>query len=211
MSRIAVCRRLAAQSEVNGEPHRACYRTVIGSAKIILNRGFMYCPNCGQQQISEEMRFCSRCGLALSGLAEWLAGGHQPVKRVDKQPIAALSPRRKGMRRAGKIMFFSAVLFPIFLAISIAVDEGGPLVIPFGVFFVGLVLMLYALLFSDKTIPMLNQVAQTSVLDPATARGSLPPAANIPMPGFGRQQVRTNELAQPPSVTENTTRLLDNE
>jgi hypothetical protein len=31
------------------------------------------------------------------------------------------------------------------------------------------------------------------------------------MPGFGGQQVRTNELAQPPSVTENTTRLLDNE
>ena len=171
----------------------------------------MYCPNCGQHQISDEMRFCSRCGLALSGLAEWLAGDHQPVKRSDKQPIAATSPRHKGMRRAGKIMFFSVVLFPVFLAISIAVDEGGPLVIPLGVFFVGLVLMLYSLLFSDKTAPMLNQAAQTSVLDPATARGSLPPAANIPMPGFGRQQVRTNELAQPPSVTENTTRLLDNE
>ena len=170
----------------------------------------MYCPNCGQQQISEEMRFCSRCGLALSGLAEWLAGGQQPVKRRDKQPTAPTSPRRKGMRRAGKIMFFSAVLFPIFLAISIAVDEGGPMVIPFLVFFVGAVLMLYARIFSDKNVPTLNQVAQTSVLDPA-ARGSLPPAANIPMPGFGRQQVRTNELAQPPSVTENTTRLLDNE
>ena len=171
----------------------------------------MYCPNCGQQQISDEMRFCSRCGFALSGLAEWLAGGRAAVKRVDDQQVAALSPRRKGMRRAAKVMFFSAVLFPIFLAISIAVDEGGPMVIPFAVFFVGAVLMLYARLFSDKTAPMLNQVAQTSVLDPTIARGSLPPAANVPMPGFGRQQVRTNELAQPPSVTENTTRLLDNE
>ena len=170
----------------------------------------MYCPNCGQQQISDEMRFCSRCGLALSGLAEWLAGVRLPAKRVDDQPIAT-SPRRKGMRRAAKIMFFSAVLFPILLAISIAVDEGGPMVLPFAIFFVGLVLMLYARLFSDKTMPMPNQGAQTSVLDPTTARGSLPPAANIPMPGFGRQQVRTNELAQPPSVTENTTRLLDNE
>ena len=35
----------------------------------------MYCPKCGQQQISDEMKFCSRCGLALSGLADWLAGG----------------------------------------------------------------------------------------------------------------------------------------
>lgn len=33
----------------------------------------------------------------------------------------------------------------------------------------------------------------------------------MPVPGVGRQPVRTNELAQPPSVTENTTRLLDNE
>ncbi|HEX7335352.1 MAG TPA: zinc ribbon domain-containing protein [Pyrinomonadaceae bacterium] len=171
----------------------------------------MYCPNCGQQQISDEMRFCSRCGFALSGLAEWLAGGRPPVKRVDDQQTAPLSPRRKGIRRAAKLMFFSAVLFPIFLMISIGVDDGGPMIVPIFTFFVAAVMMLYARLFSDKNAPMLNQVAQTSVLNPTTARGSLPPATNLPMPGFGRQQVRTNELAQPPSVTENTTRLLDNE
>ena len=171
----------------------------------------MYCPNCGQQQVSEEMRFCSRCGLALSGLAEFLAGGRVPAKRVDDVQVAAPSPRRKGIRRAAKVMFFSGVLFPIFLAICLAIDEGGPMAIPFIVFFVGLVMMLYARLFSDKTAPVSYQVAQTSVLDPTTARGSLPPATNIPMSGFGRQHVRTNELAQPPSVTENTTRLLDNE
>lgn len=171
----------------------------------------MYCPNCGQQQISEEMRFCSRCGLALSGLAEWLAGGRQPAKLVDEQPVAVATPRRKGMRRAAKIMFFSAVLFPIFLVISLASDEGGPMAVPFMVFFVGLVFMLYARLFSAKTAPVLNQAAQTSALNSTTARSSLPPADSIPVPGFGRQQVRTNELAQPPSVTENTTRLLDND
>jgi hypothetical protein len=170
----------------------------------------MYCPNCGQQQISEEMRFCSRCGLALSGLADWLAGGRVPAKAVDDKKVA-LSPRRKGIRRAAKVMFFSAVLFPIFIVMSLAVNDGGPIAIPFIVFFVGLVLMVYARLFSDKNAPATKQAAQTSVLDSTTARGSLPPAANIPMPDFGRQQVRTNELAQPPSVTENTTRLLDNE
>ena len=34
---------------------------------------------------------------------------------------------------------------------------------------------------------------------------------NIPVSDARRQQVRTNELAQPPSVTENTTRLLDDD
>ena len=172
----------------------------------------MYCPKCGQQQISEEMRFCSRCGLALSGLAEWLAGGHVlPAKRKEVTQGGPMSPRRKGIRRAAKLMFFSGVLFPIFLIISLVADEGGPMVIPFGVFFISLVMMLYARFFSDKTAPAINQAAQTSALGSTPAYGSLPPAANTPIPGASRQQVRTNELAQPPSVTENTTRLLDNE
>ena len=173
----------------------------------------MYCPNCGQQQISEEMRFCSRCGLAFSGLAEWLAGGRLPLKRLEEaQAPVALSPRRKGIRRAAKLMFFSGVLFFIFLVISIAVEHPAPMIFPFLLFFVSLVLMLYARLFSDKNPPFINQAAQTSALGSMSARGSLPPpVATTAIPGTGRQHVRTNELAQPPSVTENTTRLLDNE
>lgn len=171
----------------------------------------MYCPNCGQQQSSDEMRFCSRCGIALSGLAEWLAGGRVPAKDVDQSLAALPSPRRKGIQRAAKVMFASAVLFPIFLVISFAVDEGGPIIVPVAVFFVALVMMLYARLFSDKTAPALNQAAQTSALGSTSVRGSLSPAANIPLPVVGSQQVRTNELVQRPSVTENTTRLLDND
>ena len=163
------------------------------------------------------MRFCSRCGLALSGLAEWLAGGalpsrsDAPLDRVQDQTKSdALSPRRKGIRRAAKLMFVSGVLFPIFLGISIAVEEGGPMLVPFGVFFIALVMMLYARLFSDKTAPgTISPGAQRSTLGSNSTRASLPPAANMPMPGFGRQHVRTNELAQPASVTENTTKLLD--
>jgi len=171
----------------------------------------MYCPNCGQQQISGEMRFCSRCGLALTGLAEWLASGSTAVKRQDHTDVPALSPRRKNMRRAGKLMFSSGVLFCIFLAISIAVDEGGPMFVPFFVFFVSLVWMLYARLFSEDT-PRLNyQPPQTTVLAQPPARSSLPPANTTAIPNVGRQQVRTNELAQPPSVTENTTKFFNNE
>ena len=101
----------------------------------------MYCPNCGQQQISDEMRFCSRCGLALTGLADWLAGGR--VQPVEQTQVPEPSPRRKNMRRAAKLMFFSGVLFAIFLVISLAIDEGGPMFIPCFVFFVSLVWMLY--------------------------------------------------------------------
>ena len=172
----------------------------------------MYCPNCGQQQVSDEMRFCSRCGLAFSGLAEWLAGGGRlPQRREEPQNPAALSPRRKGIRRAAKLMFFSGVLFFVFLAFSIATEEGAFMVFPFLLFFISLVLMLYARLFSDKNAPELKQAAQPAAFGSTPARGSLTPGNTIPIPGAGRQHVRTNELAQPSSVTEHTTRLLDNE
>jgi len=172
----------------------------------------MYCPKCGQQQISDEMRFCSRCGLALSGLTEWLAGGSMPANRGDEAPASPLtSPRRRGIRRGAKLMFLSGVLFPVFLVFSLLIDEGAPMVVPITLFFVSLVMLLYARLFSDRTLSVKPQGAQTSALGSTSARGSLPPASDLSMPGVGRQQVRTNELAQPPSVTENTTRLLDNE
>ena len=170
----------------------------------------MYCPNCGQQQVSDEMRFCSRCGLALSGLTEWLAGGGLPAKPADKTEVAQ-SPRRKGTRRAAKLMFVSGVLFPVFLGLSLIIGDGGPMIIPVVALFVSLVMMGYARLFSDPTSSPKNESAQTSALNSTSARGSLPPASNVSMPSVGRQQVRTNELAHPPSVTEHTTRLLDDE
>jgi hypothetical protein len=170
----------------------------------------MYCPNCGQQQISGEMKFCSRCGLALSGLAEWLAGG-VPVRRADETRALSPSRRRKAIRRAAKMMFFSAALFPIFLAISIGVDKPGPLFIPSILFFISLVWMVYARLFMDDTAPMLSQTVQPSTFRPMPARESLPPATTTAIPDLGRQRVRTNELVQVPSVTEHTTKLLDDE
>jgi len=171
----------------------------------------MYCPNCGQQQISDEMRFCSRCGLALTGLAEWLAGGALPVRRTDQAEVPVVTPRRKHMRRAAKLMFLSGVLLPVFFVFSLAIDEGAPMVIPICIFFIALVWMLYARLFADNTPLGINPATQTTVLGSTSARGSLPPATTTAIPNVGRHQVRTNELAQPPSVTEHTTRFFDNE
>ena len=176
----------------------------------------MYCPNCGQQQVSNEMRFCSRCGLALSGLADWLAGGHVMAARTYEAPVPPsgllpLSPRRKNIRRSAKLMFFSGVLFPIFLIFALAAEHPGPLVVPFIVFFPALAWMLYARIFSDPNPVIKDQTTQTSRLASPPARAPLPPASTIPISDLRGSQVRTNELAQPPSVTENTTRFLDKE
>lgn len=83
--------------------------------------------------------------------------------------------------------------------------------IPVVVFFVSLVMMLYARLFSEKSAPVKNHLTQPSSLNPNPTRASLPPPTNIPIGGFGRQQAGTKEMAEPPSVTDHTTRFLDNE
>lgn len=174
----------------------------------------MYCPRCGQHQISDEMKFCSHCGLPMSGLAEWLAGGGALAGREQETQVSLRSPRRKGIRRGAKLMFLSGVLFPVFLALSLAIDEGAPMIVPIIIFFVALTMMLYARLFSEEIPPIKSQQAQTSSLGAMSGSSALPPASNIPLHGLGNfagQQVRTAELAKPPSVTEHTTKLLDNE
>jgi endogenous inhibitor of DNA gyrase (YacG/DUF329 family) len=172
----------------------------------------MYCPNCGQQQVSDEMRFCSRCGLALSGLTEWLAAGRSPTRPADDDQVAMDSPRRKGLRRGAKLMFFSLVIFAISLVVSIGIDEGAVMLFPCALFFISLVWILYARLFIPKTKSVSPPVFQAPSVQSHTfgsnsARGSLTPATTMSIPPIS--QVKTNELAQPPSVTENTTRLLD--
>jgi hypothetical protein len=111
-------------------------------------------------------------------------------------------------------MFLSGVLFPVFLLLSRAVDDGFPMIIPFLIFFAALTIMLYARFFGDETSPIKSQQTQTSGLGAMSDRSALPPASNIPIHGVDNlagQRVKTNELAHPPSVTEHTTKLLDKE
>lgn len=173
----------------------------------------MYCPRCGQQQVSDDMKFCSRCGLPIGGLTEWLAGGGALIRREPETQVYSPQPRprRKGVRRGAKLMFISGVLFFIFLVIGLAIDEGAVMIVPFMLFFVSLVIMLYSRFFEEPK-PIKSQ--QTSGLGAMSQGSALPPASTIPLHGpgnFAGQQVRTNELVQPPSVTENTTKLLDQE
>ena len=111
-------------------------------------------------------------------------------------------------------MFVGGVLFPVLLAISLAVDEGGPMILPILIFFVGLTIMLYSRLFGEDIPSFKSDLAQTSRLAAVSEASALPPASTIPIHDagdFARPRVRTNELAQRPSITEHTTKLLDQE
>jgi zinc-ribbon domain len=162
----------------------------------------MYCPKCSQPQ-PDEVRFCSRCGISLSEIAQWLAG---TGVLVNEEPLKKqLSPRRRGIIRAAKVTFFSAVFLPVGLIFGMAIREPFPLIIPLIVFAASLVWMLYCRLFMDDTPPYENQLAKPTRMRTGTYLPPLPD--NLPSalePG----RVNTAEIVQPPSITEYTTNLL---
>ena len=97
----------------------------------------MFCPQCGQQS-SDEIRFCPRCGLSLAPHAALLSVGNTAARgAVVAQSPPARSAKRVQMRRAAKLMFFSVVLFPLFLGLSIATDGPAGLLLSLAMFLGG--------------------------------------------------------------------------
>jgi zinc-ribbon domain len=167
----------------------------------------MFCPKCGQQS-SDEVRFCPRCGLSLAGLPAYVAGNEFAPARPEAPPPAEMTARRLGTRRGAKLMFFSVVLFPIFFAVCFLVDGPAPLFVPFTVFLMGLVMLVYARLFGDEFLSVRSLTGRRD-LNALGDRPALGAPQFTPASLFNQQRANTAEIYQPPSITENTTKLLD--
>jgi hypothetical protein len=182
----------------------------------------MYCPHCSQQQISPEVRFCSRCGFPLDGVATLLAnGGLLPGQQPAAGEKAPPSPRLKGVRQGGLLILMGMFIVP-FLMIMFEELKVVPEVVPMLgalIFFLGGFLrIIAALLLEDgplrrKTLPAGYASAQAATprLAGAGREAALPPAQGVPANSYVPPRADTSEIAppRPPSVTENTTRFLD--
>ncbi len=181
----------------------------------------MYCPQCGQQQVSDVIRYCSRCGFPLDGVAAVMAsGGAIPTPQLQPGNKKA-SPRTKGVRQGAMLMLSTFLIVPIVTILSINLFYGvSQIIIPLTAivcFVGGLLRMLYALLMEDSTPQMdFDQMGAyappgTPQFDRSVHHAALPPAAANQTPSW-RPRPNTAEIYQrPPSITENTTRLLDKE
>lgn len=181
----------------------------------------MYCPKCSQPQVSDEIRFCPRCGLPLKNLKDMvLADGKTKVSQSQADEDK-LSPRQKGMRQGIILMLLSVILIPAYILLAALFPANDRLVessvsdtpfekisqaILFTIFMCGLARMLYARLFQQG---VRHEAEETEVgqLD-GSSNYALPPAQSIPISGFGTWQVNTGEVVQSPSVTEHTTNSL---
>ena len=180
----------------------------------------MFCPQCGQEQISGETRFCSRCGFLLVGVSELIANGGAPPENLPVKKEKRKTPRKRGLKQ-GLFIFLLAFLFVPILAIITIAAEAEPFLVAmaailFGVG--GLLRAIYALMFesnepTDETPKdSVFQKAQ-NVLGKKGNQTALPPQQTMPastyVPPVAGNWRDTNDLKAPVSVTEDTTKLLE--
>ena len=181
----------------------------------------MFCPQCGQRQVSNDARFCSSCGFAMNVVTELLAHGGQLPWRPPAPGSGQLSPRQKGIRQGAMLMLTTFLIVPLLaiLGVSLLGFPGQIVALaavgcPIG----GFLRILYALIL-ESNVPADAVAVQQPYMPPATVPNYLgtpqppsvlPPPQSAPVPAYRRpQRFNTGEITPPSSITENTTRLLD--
>ena len=180
----------------------------------------MYCPKCSQQQVSDEVRFCSRCGFSLSAVRELIARSNALVERGVEAQAEQLSRGQRGVRK-GAWMMLASLALTIAVGVLARIDDDFAvfLLLPVLCFVVGFGLVLYGVFLAEKRAPLVKGAAsqpQGVPVMPGQTGGTerspeLSPPQAAPVWSFTAHRAQTAEMVQPPSVAEGTTRLLDEE
>lgn len=167
----------------------------------------MYCPKCSQQQPSPEQRYCSRCGFLLVDVALLLE--NDGLMANVPHPVEAAGRRGRAIKE-GLLLTLASWLVAL-LATSMFDWGGAPeMVSKVGalIFFllglVGLLRFVYAFLFVRD--PAAAPAAPT--LRAPTRQAALPSPRENPLTDYPRR-TNTREMQPRDSVTDQTTRLLD--
>ena len=175
----------------------------------------MFCPKCSQQQ-PPEMRFCSRCGFALGVVALALENDGVLPAAVDEASQKKRSTRNRIM---GESAIFTLVAWLLALGATAWFDYGGAVEgavkIGAAIFFtlglIGLLRFLYGFLLVKDLAPSQSTLTATEKEHLKSAepiQAALPAQQSVPISDYPRR-VNTREMVPRTSVTEGTTRLLD--
>ncbi len=169
----------------------------------------MFCPKCSHEQSLEEMRFCSRCGFPLGGVA-LLVNNEGDLAKVASTTTSR-SQRGQILRSS---LLFTVIAWTLALLSTLFWDQGGPAesvarvaCLVFALLgLVALIRFTYTYLFTKcgPEVPADRKGLQSS------ERHALPPQQSTPARDFTKR-VDTAQMRPRYSVTENTTRLLEDE
>jgi hypothetical protein len=72
----------------------------------------MFCPQCGHRQVSNEMRFCSRCGLPLDTVTDLLDGSAKTLQRKKREVTGISLMMATVLMLTNFIIVFGAITLP---------------------------------------------------------------------------------------------------
>ena len=173
----------------------------------------MHCPSCGQQQVSNETKFCSRCGMPLSVVAEVLVhGGFLPQLATLNEKKTFFNKKNGVVTGIFWFIFFTMFCTAFFGILNAPEELVGILAIT-GVFG-AMMIILGSLIFLPSSKPKFQFPVQTPSPNPSlygtpVQQQALPPQHSQPVDHYRHAGSwrDTNDLV--PSVTESTTKLLN--
>ena len=177
----------------------------------------MHCPKCGQLQVTDDTRFCSRCGLLLTGVAQIVAQGGVLATTDQALVKGVTTARNRGLKKGLFIFLLAFLVVPILTIISVALNIEPYAVVMSAILLTvgGMLRAAYALMF-ESNVPVIGDASSADSLNSISgslAMGALPPQqANLYASPAGNWR-DTNDLLdrRPPSVTDSTTKLLQKE
>jgi len=163
----------------------------------------MYCPKCGHQAASNNVRFCPGCGFRMDGVAELVANNGVFAAEEKK-------PRRSMVKRGallGATLMFLGQLFILFVLNGNKAERE----IAFLSYWVGLILLIGVSGYLKRLITnIFSEEEHSPSKKNASPRGpALPSAYSAPGADSGRQLVDSTKMGQPSSITEQTTSRLN--
>ncbi len=173
----------------------------------------MFCPKCSQQQVSEETRFCSRCGFQLNVIKALLVNDSLPQTQDAEIQKINRSLRKRDMTFGALFMFIFALIAAA-ITVDLPPSHSAPIV------FLIIAWLALTLLINIKPIIRYFLQADSSTKDISTSEtfsnlkakikhAALPSSHSIPAEDLIMPSINTAEIVSPPSITEQTTNLLD--
>jgi uncharacterized membrane protein YvbJ len=72
----------------------------------------MFCPNCACEVVSDETKFCSKCGFTLTSVRN--------IVENSGEDQSGISQFQKGIRFGVKLLLIALILFPVFQILQIS-------------------------------------------------------------------------------------------
>jgi hypothetical protein len=178
-----------------------------------MEKKFMHCPRCGQEQSSDEIRFCTKCGLAMSEVKQLLVPGSRETKKQRKNKIGKAVRQGVGMMVFGFVLVAAlAILRDLGYVPQIVVKIATLVFCIGGVVRMGLPFIFGAGKADDEKAAAIETDPKANASVEGISTGKLLEEAEYRPPlDFGVPKYDTAKIAAVPSVTEDTTKSLEEE